>query len=367
MFIRVARRSSLGQARHVTPVPPPAAGDLVAQVYAQVERDFGMLAPPIALHSPSPQALAASWVILRETLVATGVTGRAVKEAVGAAVSRSNTCPYCVDVHAATLRGLADDGSAARDATAVATGGADAIGDAGLREIVRWAGASGRRDPARRGRPPGSPAEAAELAGVAVTFHYLNRMVNVFLRESPFPPGLPAAARGGLLRLLVRVLRGATLGTHPPGASLDLLPPAEPAVPLGWAAGSPTVTEAFARASTAVEAAGVRSVPGSVRELVTATLADWDGTEPPLSGGWPGDLVTGLPPADRPAGRLALLTALASYRAGPGAVEAFRRTGSDDRALIELTSWAAMTAALTVGGWSNTVSAEPINTERTDR
>ena len=75
-------------------------------MYRQVERDFGMLAPPVALHSPAPEALAAVWVILRESLVATGLAGRPGKEAVAATISLANSCPYCVDVHGATLMGL---------------------------------------------------------------------------------------------------------------------------------------------------------------------------------------------------------------------------------------------------------------------
>ena len=107
MFLRAARRSSLAQIRHVAPVRPDAATGLVGRVYDQVERDFGMLAPPVALHSPAPAVLAASWLMLRETLIATGKVDRATKEAVGTAVSLGNTCPYCVEVHSATLGGLA--------------------------------------------------------------------------------------------------------------------------------------------------------------------------------------------------------------------------------------------------------------------
>src|SRR5262245_183748 len=103
---RVMLRGALRQIRHVTPVRPSAADGLVARVYTQVERDFGMLAPPIVLHSPAPEPLAASWSILRESLLTEGKVGRQVKEAAATAVSLANTCPYCVDVHQATMDGL---------------------------------------------------------------------------------------------------------------------------------------------------------------------------------------------------------------------------------------------------------------------
>jgi len=47
----------------------------------------------------------------------------------------------------------------------------------------------------------------------------------------------------------------------------------------------------------------------------------------------------------RPAGRLALLTAMASYRVTASLVDEFRQLQPADAALIELTAWASMAAA----------------------
>jgi hypothetical protein len=64
---------------------------------------------------------------------------------------------------------------------------------------------------------------------------------------------------------------------------------------------------------------------------------------------WLDDAVTGLPNADRAAGRLALLTALASYQVTSSVVDAFRSRHPGDTTLIELTSWASMASARQVG------------------
>src|SRR5207245_4256084 len=141
-LIRKALRRSLAQIRHVSVVPPGRAEGLVAAVYAQVERDFGMLAPPVALHSPAAGPLAACWVMLRETLVAHGLADRAAKEAVAAAVSLGNTCPYCVAVHNAVLGGLAHRPEAA----AIAEHRVESIADLALRDLARWALTTGQRD-----------------------------------------------------------------------------------------------------------------------------------------------------------------------------------------------------------------------------
>ncbi|TDD35515.1 carboxymuconolactone decarboxylase family protein [Actinomadura sp. KC06] len=352
LFARIARPGAQDLVRHVAIVRHKAARASVGEVYAQVERDFGVLAPPVILHSPAPELLAACWMTLRETLVASGTADRAAKEAVASAVSLDNRCPFCVEVHGMTLHGLVRG----EDAAAVMADGLGAIGDPHLRSIATWArtlaarAPGGERPATGGGRPAPFPAEqAAELIGTAVVFHYINRMVNVFLSDSPFPPSLPSRARGRVVRVMGRFLRRIVLKPRTPGASLRLLPAAELPADLAWAAGSPAVSGAFARAAAAAAAAGERSVPASVRALVLAELASWNGRPPGIDTTWVSDAVSGLPEEDRPAGRLALLTALASYQVGDSAIEDFRRDHPGDATLIELTAWAAFAAARHIG------------------
>ncbi|RKT19442.1 AhpD family alkylhydroperoxidase [Streptomyces sp. 1114.5] len=340
-LLRPALRRALAQIRRVAPPRPAGAGKEVAGVFAEAEREFGMLPPPIALHAAAPEVLAASWVMLRETLVAGGRVDRATKEAVAAAVSAANSCPYCVQVHGATLAALLPGAAGSAPGRPGARAGAGAEAEATAAGVADWLrGAGGARFPAQA---------APELVGVAVTFHYLNRMVNLFLAESPVPPGLPPAARSAALAVLGRLMRRAARGAPPAGTSLDLLPSAPLPGDLRWAAGTPSVAGAFARAAAAVDAAGARAVPEGVRALVTAELAGWSGEAPGLGRAWVEEAVSALPEEQRAAGRLALLTAKASYQVDDRLVAEFRHGRPGDTALIELTSWAALTAARELG------------------
>lgn len=327
-LVRFAVKRSLNDTRHVRVVKRRHARGPVAAVYRQVERDFGMLAPPTALHSASPDLLAASWAILRETLLADGAASRASREAVATGVSVANECPYCEDVHGMTLAAIPD----------AAAGSA----------LLEWAETTASAQEAAA--PPCPPEEAAELVGVAVAFHYYNRVVNVFLRESPFPTHVPENAKPRARKVLGAVLRRSVGGPRP-GESLDLLQPAPVPADLDWAAGNEIVTEAFARAYAVAETAGVRSVPSGVRELVTDRLSTWDGAAPGFSRAWLEDAVTPLPEEERAAGRLALLVALASYQVDDGVVEAFRRTSPSDAALVDLVAWAGTAAARRISTW----------------
>jgi AhpD family alkylhydroperoxidase len=342
LFARATRRVSVTHIRHVTPVPPRAATGLVERVYRQMEADFGMVAPPLMLHAPAPAALAACWSILRETLLVPGLARRDDKEAVAAAVSLSNRCPYCVDVHGTALAGL----TPGADARSLATDRMDAIAEPRLGELARWARASGTGN---RRPTPFPRALAPEFIGVAVTFHHINRMVNIFLCDSPFPP-VPPAVLGVVRRGATRIMRGMASRQATPGGSAELLPAAPLPHHLAWASGAPHIATAFARASATIDAGGVRAVPARVRQLVHAQLAGGPGAPPgPRSREWLDRAVAGLPELERPAGRLALLAALASYQVTDRHVAEFRGTGQDDATLVELTSWASLTAARHIG------------------
>lgn len=325
-LVRFAVRRSLNDTRHIKVVKRRHATGLVADVYRQVEHEFGMLAPPTAMHSASPTALAASWLILRETLLAEGNADRASKEAVATGVSEANSCPYCADVHGMTLAAIPD------------------VTD--LSMLTEWARGTATSD----APPPCPPAQAPELIGVAVAFHYYNRMVNVFLRDSPFPSHVPESAKPKARQVLGGVLRPRTVGARP-GASLDLLPPAPLPEDLDWARGNPIVTDAFARAYAATEVAGIRSIPARVRRVVDNRLSTWDGRAPGISRSWVDELVAPLPRDEQPAGRLALTIALSSYQVDEGLVDAYRETTQDDGKLVELAAWSSMAAARRISTW----------------
>ncbi len=86
-----------------------ARGDatgLVATIYEQMADEFAIV-PPLTIHSVVPDILAGVWCLSREAFVV-GPGGRVRREMVAAAVSRSNACPYCVEVHSAMLHATQD-------------------------------------------------------------------------------------------------------------------------------------------------------------------------------------------------------------------------------------------------------------------
>jgi AhpD family alkylhydroperoxidase len=348
MVIRTALWKSLSRVRYVSVTRPAHAQDLVAEVYRQVERDLGMLAPPVALHSVAPEVMAACWMMVREALVAKGLVDRTTKEAVATTVSLGNSCQYCVDLHVNTLDALGEE----REANGIGDPAAGVEYDHAVRRVAEWARARGKRAAAIQAPQPFPDEYGPELIGTVTAFHYVNRMVNVFLPESPLPASVSSTVRSRTLRALGKFMLPAALRCPEPGEALDLLPEAALPGDLAWAADNHPIANAFARAAAAVDAAGERSVPVAVQEIVHRHLSTWDGTHGGPSRAWLIDAVSGLAAEDRPAGRLALLTATASEQLDQSIIDDFRRVEPEDRALVELTAWASFTAARAIGNWA---------------
>ncbi|MET8062726.1 carboxymuconolactone decarboxylase [Micromonospora sp. NPDC005313] len=342
---RVAASVVQRQVRHVTPVSASSASGVIEQVYQQVADEMRLVIPPALMHSPSPRVLAAYWTLMREPVLVSGAADRASKEAAATAVAVATICPYCVDMHSVSMYDLAGE----YDADQLAADRVDDMRDPRLREISQWARGA-QEAPDGPGMPAWlTPAQSAELIGTVTAMHYLTRMVNVFLSNFLLPPGLTGRARQRMKQGVARLLRE-TLRTHrEPGRSLDLLPDAPLPADAGWAAGNPFIGGALARAAATFDAAGERWLSPAVRAVVREHLDGWRGADTGISTAWCEDLLTPLDPADRAAGRLALLTAVSSHQVGDGVVAEFRRHQPGDEALVEVTGWAAFEAARRIG------------------
>jgi AhpD family alkylhydroperoxidase len=340
-MVNTLRERLMPTPRYVQPVPYHAATGLTAGVYRQMEADF-QLAPLVMLHSPVPTVMAGVWSVLRESLLS-GQADRTRKEVVAAAVSQLNACPFCVDAHTMMLHATADHALA----DVMRQGQYEHIDDQQLRALVTWLLADRRSHTCSEGSALWAGVDGAELVGTAVAFHYINRMVNVFLGDTLLP--VPAALKGLVGRFVGTAMGKDLVRRIEPGASLAFLPPATLPDDLAWAAMSPAVAGAFAGLAAAVEAAGVVALPEPVRALVEAQLEAWDGEAPGLSRRWLEGAVVDLRPGHRAAARLALLTALASYQVDASLVEAFQAQEPEQGSLIAVTAWASFAAARLAG------------------
>jgi AhpD family alkylhydroperoxidase len=324
-----------------------------------VRQDFGLLADPrgrspYLAHSPAPELLAGVWSCQYETMLV-GRVPRAHKELVATVVSTLNECPFCVDAHAV----LAEAAGTTRLPRRLGGAWFDALGDSHCRALARWAAATRTPASPELARPPFAPADAPEIAGTAVAFHYINRVVLVFLGDQPVLPAQPALRRLGA-GLLALTARGALRRARAPGRSLGLLPSAEPGDELAWARPAPRVAAAFAQLTACAQRCADVVIPASAQARVHEVLARWEGADPGISDAWCVEQLAGLESGAAAVARVCLLTALAPYRLGERDVAAFRAVRPSDRDLVVAVCWAALATARRVGSWLAPAPGTPL-------
>lgn len=339
------------QVRFIKPVMPTKATGKVAEIYQQIRRDF-QLVPPLTLFSPSPDLLAGVWSLWREAQFASGVVSRPNKEAIAAAVSHINACPYCVDAHTGMLHASSEHGAV----KAIHGDNQEERSDPSMRMIIEWASATRTPGSAILRQPPFTVDEAPEIIGTALTYHFVNRMVSIFLVDTPMP--VPAGV-STLRRLAARIF-GATVGKRilarqpVAGESLRYIPESTLPDDLSWALPNDSIAAALAGCIALIENEGERVLSESVRSLVEQELSDWSGEAKGLSRRWLEVCIDGLPDQDKPVARLVLLTTFAPYQVDEEVIKAFRDVIPGDSKLLAATAWSSIAAARRICSWLTT-------------
>jgi AhpD family alkylhydroperoxidase len=328
--------------RYVPIVRPETATGATREIYAQIEEAFGRVVSPFVAHSGTPAIFAEFWSWTRQTQFV-GTEPRALKEAVAAVVSRINACRFCLDAHSVMLHAC----NHPQDAALIAAAREAGVSDPGWRDILVWAAATRTPDHPLVAAPPFSLEERPEIVATAIRFHYVNRIATILLDPSPLPPLFRSGPlRGFAMKLGARQFTAALARPQrAPEPVSDEAPDS-----LRWAAGAPHIAIAFARFRAVVEEVGAEAVGDAVRARVTERVARWQGEDMPLGRSWVDADVAGS--GDKPAARLALLTALAPHQVDGSTVGAFVESRDDGRQqLLALLSWASLTAAQRVASW----------------
>ncbi|MFC7303235.1 carboxymuconolactone decarboxylase family protein [Streptomyces monticola] len=307
------------------PVPPKSTTGVVAEVHAQITRDFGIdRAGPFMVLSSAPELFTATWALLRESLLA-GPGTRTGKEVAALGVSLANRCAFCVDAHTLLLHATGDH----RLGETVARGGIPE--NEHHARVLAWSKATRVPGAPELAQEPFPASEAPGYIGTVLAFHFINRIVSALLNESLLPAD---AQKYRLVRSVAgRTLSRAVRRTLTPGESLAFVN--SRANGPGWAAGTPVGPAYAALGEAAAQGAGLLSEAD--QDLVRETVAAWDGTHPPLV--W-----DGLPGRGRPGARLAVLAALAPYRITGEDVAAWFEPPFTDHCLVHLIAYGAFLA-----------------------
>jgi AhpD family alkylhydroperoxidase len=314
---------------------------LARKVLQQAAAEF-QVAPPVTIHLADPALMAAYWCLSREAFVV-NARGRAGREAVAAAVSRLNACPYCVTVHSGMFESAGEDPRQLDEPSRLPP------------EIYAahiFAAATLSPGSKALEHPRVLPADRPQIFATAFLFHYTNRMVSVFLGEAPVAlPGMTSAPGRKLAQASLSFFGKRIVQIDPqPGRCASQTAMDLPAA-FSWAKPNPFIAGALAQFAANAERAGDETVPAEVRRLVIDHLAGWTGETAPLSRGWVEQLAAPLKEHYRPAAQLALVAARAPYQVDDSLIRDFRQIQTGDRALMQTVAWASFAAARRIANW----------------
>jgi AhpD family alkylhydroperoxidase len=317
-------------------------------IYEQIHDTLELVPEPFTIHSPNPDVLAGAWSIFRETLYS-GHIEHGIKQGLATVVSKLNECPWCVDAHSMMLHasGRREILQSIRDDKS--------LNDDAIQAQMEWAAASLTPDAGILRNPPFESKDAPEMIGTVLTFHYLNRVVNVLLEETPISTSTPF--REGVKRIMAFVYRRMTGGkvhnVTDAGGSLQFLPDVDAPMPdvFKWAEPSNNVAAAFTALESIMTQVEDKYVPLEVQAVIEKRLKDWQGENMGIGKAWVEEDIAGLADEHKPIGRLVLLSALGSNQVTGRDIESFRELGNDDEALVGVVAWGAYCAMHRISQW----------------
>ena len=300
--------------------------------------DFGMIPPPISMHKVDRELFAANWACLRETLVV-GKVPRYFKEAVASGTSEANRCPYCVGAHSMMFD--------IYKPTAKKPSVVDDIFRSWDSEMFKLWARSCYLQHSDQSLPPFPIEFQSELVGTAVYFHYLTRMVTIYLGDSFVPKPLQGVVP--LMMPFMRLCMGLN-DKRPKKPGTSKLRNVPMTGGPDWA-NQDNVRIAFSQFQTVTDTKITKILSPSMMDFVNTFLSKWQGLDTGLSANWVKLYLEELSTVDgveRQQARYMLLAIGSPYMIVDEEKKSLRKTMGDSDLFI-MTAWVSLRAALRTG------------------
>lgn len=318
--------------KHVNILKYSETSDQVRAIYKQLNAEF-QIAPPMTVHAQVPKIFAAVWSACRESLVVGD--HRTEKEIIATTISNMNDCPYCVDIHAVMI-------------------GADPNEVKHKSELEFWASQTLNPRHEIIQNPPFSKDLIPAYLSTAVMFHYINRVVNIFMREGS-PLNLPMPLK--MIKPVFQKIASATLGRATirkkarAGLSLELTKPVDFKTNIAWIDNDPIIGQSLIRFFYSLKEEAKTVLPITSIQCLEEHLSNWKGENPPLGRSWLEVILSECKLEDRAGLKLALLVARSSHQVTDKDIQDFRKSNPNDEDLIKVVSWAASAASFRISHW----------------
>lgn len=327
--------------KYIKKIPPKQATGELKKIYDMIGKSWsGPMPGPWLMLASTPELLNVIWINAALNMFS-GSLKHDEWNVIAASISKMNRCPYCLEAH-----GMLIDAYASNDtAKYIEMGRIDRIEDPYFKSLAEWSFSTTTKAPIIS-NPPFNIDKAPEAIMTVLSFHLINRMVNIFLYES----GMPVPELFGLKKLMASLAKPMMRKmidsmVFDEKELLSLAPMSTLPADMPWAKTNRRVAEAVTRQATAFERVGNETVPKPVRDLLNHQLEFWDGNNVSASQEWINDTLSKLDDGLKPIGKLVLLTAFASYKVDKQIVEDVQIVLPGDSNLVKTVAYASFATA----------------------
>ena len=324
------------------------AQGVVKTINQQIDRDFA-LAGPLTLSTPSERVHAVRWAAIREAFVVETHVTRAAKEIIAAVVAQINTCPFCVDAHGTSLSATGDDTTA----KAIVSGTWKNLEDEKTKALIEWGLNTRNPNASIIQNPPFSEREAPEIIGTALTFHSINRLVNIFLAESPLPGILGSKPlKKIVLRLASKTMIKSIVRKKADASdALQFIERHAVQGHLHWAQAVPAYATVLAAEEFLLTEIERDLIPAVSGRLLKEKVSRWQGEDLPMGKAWLSGMLKDIDEKEKPIAKMMFLAVFAPYTVTEEDIQEFREVNSSDKDLVEICFWATQIVTNRIGQW----------------
>ncbi len=324
------------------------ARGITKRINQQIDRDFG-LAGPFTLSSVSERVHSVRWVHAREIFVVETNVKRVIKETIAAGISQLNKCAYCEDVHGTSIISSGDK----LTANAIANGSWKSLENEKTKSLIEWSLNTRNPDAEIIKIPPFTLDEAPEIIGTALEFHATNRLVSIFLEESPLPKFLTNSfikktafniASKTLFKSMVQKKANV-------GESLVFIKDYSLSEQHSWACIIPAYAKGIEAKDRLLDELEKEVIPERTAQLFKDKISTWQGEEMPMGKAWLNDTLNLLTENEKPIAKILFLAAFAPYTITENDINNFRKFKPTDKELLEVCYWAVQKITDRIGEW----------------
>ncbi|HHO50702.1 MAG TPA: hypothetical protein ENK18_07455 [Deltaproteobacteria bacterium] len=345
------------QLRKYPPEVPRSDLPLFRVAFRAAYRELGLTAWgdfPAGIHRHDAHLYAAFFVIFRDTYLGDGAAlTRAEREIIATAISVSNRCHFCINIHSTLVRTSSEPGVAGL----ILDRRPEKIADPRERDLARFGLSTKEPAAAIIRNPPFTADEVSDAAVLALGFHYLNRVLDsVGMRQGIKTVALSSPPRFALVRIMgleqnleagiaLRQVLASGL-THP-----IMMSDADRANILRITRNRAEVANSILFTWSTIQHTARALFDEEVLTTIRVHLAGWQGENAPLGSDWLESAVQPLSfnPMNQALARQGVLIAREPFRTSRR--ELWEVCGHSNRRQLALACFAAFAAALRIVEW----------------